>query len=101
MTLTTNAHDITKAEARGLAGVDDDALQFSSEHGHVTLFVPPSVAKATADAFNKAMQEHLAAASQRDKAGGGAGFSSNAAPLPTNPEARDRMIRAKFEEGCG
>lgn len=64
MTLTTTAHDITKAEARELVGVSDDALKFSCDEfgkGEVTIFVPPAVAKATAEAFNKAMKEHLEA----------------------------------------
>lgn len=113
MTLTTNAHDITKAEARALPEVPSDALNFSGEHGHVTLFVPPPVAKATADAFNKAMQEHLSASSHVSQASGGGGFSSVASPPRNHHEEieaaieqhraerrEEKLIRAKFEEGC-
>lgn len=115
MTLTTNAHGMTEAEARELGIIDTDALVFScrdSGKGQVTLFVPPSVAKATADAFNKAMQEHLTASGSQ--ASGGGGFSSHALPPRNHSEEiaqaveecreeqrRDQITRAQFDQECG
>ena len=67
----------------------EDAAFTWSDHGVLKITaglgvhgLPPAVGRAVADAYHKAMKEHLAAAS-RDKAGEGAG-SSQVAPSPSS-----------------
>lgn len=59
--ITTVTHPKTmKATFTALTG-DRAILDFGETLNSVNLHVPLSVAKATAEAFNKAMQEHLEA----------------------------------------
>lgn len=59
--ITTTAHT-EKMEASFTVFTGDRAIvAFGETLNSVNLHVPPSVAKATAEAFNKAMQEHLEA----------------------------------------
>lgn len=55
--MTANIHGADVAQQTGLPGPDDDVLKFKNSDGDcVNIFVPPHVARATALAFNRAMQ---------------------------------------------
>jgi hypothetical protein len=54
-------HDVTSVEATELPGDRLDSLTIRTDRGELTTFLPPRVAKAMADAFNKAMAEERAA----------------------------------------
>ena len=59
MSISVSFHNCTKAEAQELPGVPNDSLQFTDSNGNrVLLYIPSSVAQATAAAFNEAMREH-------------------------------------------
>lgn len=51
-------HKSIKADVWRSPGVDRAILTFQGSHGQFSLHIPPSVAQATADAFNKAMAEN-------------------------------------------
>jgi len=58
MTVTANMHDCHRAEITFLgAQYESAALKFISSSGTFTLFVPPAVAEATANAFNAALSK--------------------------------------------
>ena len=58
MSIAVSIHQVTEARHSTLDGVKNDALKFMSNDGSdITIFVPPYVAAATADAFNAAMAE--------------------------------------------
>jgi hypothetical protein len=56
MSMSADLHFASVAEHVRLDGCDNDALKFRSGSNLVNVFVPPHVAKATAAAFNRAMQ---------------------------------------------
>ena len=58
MSMSANIHGATVANHNSLSDVRNDGLVFKNDDGDsVNVFVPPRVAKATAAAFNRAMQE--------------------------------------------
>jgi len=58
MSMSASIHGATVANHHSLSGVRNDGLEFiNADGGNVNVFVPPHVAKATAEAFNRAMAE--------------------------------------------
>lgn len=57
MNMSANIHSADVAQHSRLSGVNDDTLKFKNSDGdYINVFVPPHVARATALAFNRAMQ---------------------------------------------
>lgn len=57
MSMSANIHGATVANHNSLSGVRNDGLEFkNADGGSVMVFVPPHAARATAEAFNRAMQ---------------------------------------------
>jgi len=58
MSMSANIHGATVANHNSLSDVRNDGLEFRNADGDsVNIFVPHYVARATADAFNRAMAE--------------------------------------------